>query len=110
MPHSSIFGIFDRYSASRFERTDDSGTGNVGRNADREARAAVKSAVKSSQVLVEIVARPSGDLIDLVYYQEKAIAEVAKIIGTPENTVKTRMCYARKRLAELLKGAGLDRA
>jgi len=50
------------------------------------------------------------DIIDLVYYQEKAIAEVAKIIGTPENTVNTRMFYARKRLAELLKGAGLDRA
>jgi RNA polymerase sigma-70 factor, ECF subfamily len=48
------------------------------------------------------------DIIDLVYYQEKAIAEVAEIIGIPENTVKTRMFYARKRLAELLKGAGLD--
>ena len=44
------------------------------------------------------------DIIDL----EKAIAEVAEIIGIPENTVKTRMFYARKRLAELLKGAGLD--
>jgi len=50
------------------------------------------------------------DIIDLVYYQEKAIAEVAEIIGIPENTVKTRMFYARKRLAELLKGAGLDQA
>ena len=47
------------------------------------------------------------DIIDLVYYQEKAIAEVAEIIGIPENTVKTRMFYARKRLAELLKSAGL---
>lgn len=50
------------------------------------------------------------DIIDLVYYQEKAIAEVAAIIGVPENTVKTRMFYARKHLAELLKRAGLDRA
>jgi RNA polymerase sigma-70 factor (ECF subfamily) len=50
------------------------------------------------------------DIIDLVYYQEKAIAEVAEIIGIPENTAKTRMFYARKRLAELLKGAGVDQA
>jgi RNA polymerase sigma-70 factor (ECF subfamily) len=50
------------------------------------------------------------DIIDLVYYQEKAIVEVAEIVGIPENTVKTRMFYARKRLAELLKDAGLDRA
>jgi len=50
------------------------------------------------------------DIIDLVYYQEKTIAEVAAIVGVPENTVKTRMFYARKHLAQLLKGAGLDRA
>ena len=50
------------------------------------------------------------DIIDLVYYQEKAIVEVAEIIGIPENTVKTRMFYARKRLSELLRCAGLDRA
>jgi RNA polymerase sigma-70 factor (ECF subfamily) len=50
------------------------------------------------------------DIIDLVYYQEKAIPEVAAIVGVPENTVKARTFYARKHLAELLKGAGLDRA
>jgi RNA polymerase sigma-70 factor (ECF subfamily) len=27
----------------------------------------------------------------------------------PENTVKTRLFYARKKLAELLKAAGLER-
>ena len=50
------------------------------------------------------------DIIDLVYYQEKAVGEVAEIIGVPENTVKTRMFYARRRLAELLEAAGVDRA
>jgi RNA polymerase sigma-70 factor (ECF subfamily) len=49
------------------------------------------------------------DVIDLVYFQEKASGEVAAILGIPENTVKTRMFYARKRLAELLKVAGMDR-
>jgi RNA polymerase sigma-70 factor, ECF subfamily len=42
------------------------------------------------------------EIIDLVYYHEKSIAEVAEIIGVPQNTVKTRMFYARKRLAALL--------
>ncbi len=32
-----------------------------------------------------------------------------RILGIPENTVKTRMFYARKRLAELLKAAGIER-
>jgi RNA polymerase sigma-70 factor (ECF subfamily) len=49
------------------------------------------------------------EIIDLVYYHEKSVEEVAEIIGIPENTVKTRMFYARKRLAELLKAAGIER-
>ena len=42
------------------------------------------------------------EIIDLVYYHEKSIAEVAEIIRAPQNTVKTRMFYARKRVTELL--------
>jgi len=49
------------------------------------------------------------EIIDLVYYHEKSVEEVAQIVGIPENTVKTRMFYARKRLAELLKAAGIER-
>lgn len=41
-------------------------------------------------------------IIDLVYYHDKTIEEVAAIVGVPKNTVKTRMFYARKRLAWLL--------
>ena len=46
------------------------------------------------------------EIIDLVYYHEKSVEEVAEIVGIPENTVKTRMFYARKRMAELLKSCG----
>jgi RNA polymerase sigma-70 factor (ECF subfamily) len=41
-------------------------------------------------------------IIDLVYYHDKTIDEVAEIVGAPKNTVKTRMFYARRRLASLL--------
>jgi DNA-directed RNA polymerase specialized sigma24 family protein len=30
--------------------------------------------------------------------------------GVPQNTVKTRMFYARKRIAELMAAQGIDRA
>ena len=50
------------------------------------------------------------EIIDLVYYHEKSIDEVAEIIGVPQNTVKTRMFYARKRISELMAAKGLDRA
>jgi len=42
------------------------------------------------------------EIIDLVYYHDKTIDEVAEIVRVPKNTVKTRMFYARKRLAQLL--------
>jgi RNA polymerase sigma-70 factor, ECF subfamily len=47
------------------------------------------------------------EIIDLVYYHEKSVGEVAEIVGIPENTVKTRMFYARKKLAGLLAAEGI---
>ncbi len=48
-------------------------------------------------------------VLDLVYYQEQSVAEVAEVLGIPEATVKTRMFYARKKLSELLLARGIDR-
>jgi RNA polymerase sigma-70 factor, ECF subfamily len=53
--------------------------------------------------------REHREVIDLVYYHEKSVEEVAQIVGIPENTVKTRMFYARKKLGELCRMAGIDR-
>jgi RNA polymerase sigma-70 factor (ECF subfamily) len=49
------------------------------------------------------------EIIDLVYYQEQSVAEIAVILGIPESTVKTRMFYARKHLKTLLAEAGVER-
>jgi RNA polymerase sigma-70 factor (ECF subfamily) len=46
-----------------------------------------------------------AEVIDLVYYHGKPVAEVARIVGAPEATVKTRMFYARKRLSQLVEAA-----
>jgi RNA polymerase sigma-70 factor (ECF subfamily) len=43
-----------------------------------------------------------GEVIDLVYYHGKSVKEVADIVGVAEATVKTRMFYARKKLADLV--------
>jgi RNA polymerase sigma-70 factor, ECF subfamily len=45
------------------------------------------------------------EVIDLVYYHEKSVDEVAHILDVPPATVKTRMFYARKKLAELVNAA-----
>jgi RNA polymerase sigma-70 factor (ECF subfamily) len=50
------------------------------------------------------------EVMDLVYYHDKSVDEVAEIVGISPNTVKTRMFYARGKLAGLLKQAGVDGA
>jgi RNA polymerase sigma-70 factor, ECF subfamily len=55
------------------------------------------------------LSREHREIIDLVYYHEKSVEEVAQIVGIPENTVKTRMFYARRKLGELCRLAGIDR-
>jgi RNA polymerase sigma-70 factor, ECF subfamily len=66
----------------------------------------------SGEILRQCLTALSQDhreIVDLVYYHEKSVEEVAEIVGIPENTVKTRLFYARKKLAELLKAAGVER-
>ena len=50
------------------------------------------------------------EIIDLVYYHGKSIDEVARITGAGQATVKPRMFYARKHLAELLGAYGITTA
>jgi RNA polymerase sigma-70 factor (ECF subfamily) len=58
---------------------------------------------------MEGLSREHREVIDLVYYHDKSVEEVARIVGIPEATVKTRMFYARKKLSVLLKAAGVER-
>jgi RNA polymerase sigma-70 factor, ECF subfamily len=47
------------------------------------------------------------EILDLIYYHEKTLCEVAEIVGIPYTTVKTRVFYARRRMSELLESAGV---
>jgi len=65
----------------------------------------------TSEILRACVAKLSPahrEIINLVYYHEKSVEEVGAIIGVPQSTVKTRMFYARRQLADLLRGAGVN--
>ncbi|HLH89932.1 MAG TPA: sigma-70 family RNA polymerase sigma factor [Xanthobacteraceae bacterium] len=70
---------------------------------DRDRGAVVRRCLKA-------LSPEHAEIIDLVYYQEKSIKEIVEILGIPDNTVKTRMFYARKRLATLVAAEGIDRA
>jgi RNA polymerase sigma-70 factor (ECF subfamily) len=65
---------------------------------------------KTGEILRECLQRLSPahrEIIDLVYYHETSIEDAGEILGIPRNTVKTRMFYARKHLAELVQKAGI---
>ena len=47
------------------------------------------------------------EVLDLTYYQDLSIKEIAEIMACPPNTVKTRMFYARKRLGAILQEMGI---
>jgi RNA polymerase sigma-70 factor, ECF subfamily len=60
---------------------------------------------RRGELLRESLAKLSpehSEVIDLVYYHGKSVKEVAEIVGVGEATVKTRMFYARRKLATLV--------
>lgn len=94
----------------RDEALDDEQAAAVPDDADDPEVAAQKG--DKSAAIRRCIARLSAEhreIVDLVYYHEMTIAEVAEIVGIPEATVKTRMFYARKKLSKLLSEAGVDR-
>ena len=83
--------------------------------ADREDNAddpdAPLQARDRSTILRRCITRLSAEhreVIDLVYYQEQSMESVATILGIPRNTAKTRVFYARRRLADELRKSGVD--
>jgi RNA polymerase sigma-70 factor, ECF subfamily len=73
---------------------------------------AALNAKDESKALRDCLCRLSADhraVIDLVYYHGKSVEQVAAIVGVKEATVRTRMFHARKRLAEMLAGMGVER-
>jgi RNA polymerase sigma-70 factor, ECF subfamily len=103
---------FKALTALRQRRHEDIDQDDVLEIADQaETPEAALDRSKTSAILRACVAKLSPahrEIINLVYYHEKSVEEVGAIIGIPQSTVKTRMFYARKQLADLLKSAGFD--
>jgi len=93
----------------RFEDLDQDEVREIADDADTPEASLDRST--TSAILRACVAKLSPahrEIINLVYYHEMSVEEVGKIIGIPQSTVKTRMFYARKQLADLLRVAGVD--
>ena len=76
---------------------------------DPEVTAQRQSSCATIRECLELLSPAHRTILDLIYYHEQSIAEVARIIGVPQNTVKTRAYYARKHVAQLLVERGIGR-
>jgi len=93
------------------DELDDDAYESVADSADDPEQAVQK--IERSAILQDCLKQLSTahrEVVDLVYYHEQSIDEVAEIIGVPQSTVKTRVFYARKRIAELMAERGVERA
>ena len=66
-----------------------------------------------SQIIARLMEKLSVDhriVLQLAYFQEFSVGQIAEILDCPENTVKTRMFYARQRLRTLLEAEGIEGA
>ncbi|MGZ5233631.1 MAG: sigma-70 family RNA polymerase sigma factor [Burkholderiales bacterium] len=87
------------------EKLDDGKAAAIQDHADDPEAAVQKK--QQSAILAHCLTKLSPahrEVIDLVYYHGRSIDEVAAIIRVPPSTVKTRIFYARKRIAKLLNG------
>lgn len=70
----------------------------------------VISTVQTEQIRKALDKLPEcdRDLLRMRYYQDKTYAEISGILGLKESTVRSEMTCARRHLALLLKGSGLE--
>ena len=47
-------------------------------------------------------------MVELTFYHGHSYQEIAEIVGSPVNTIKTRMFYARQRLAPIFVKLGIS--
>ncbi|MCW2275763.1 RNA polymerase sigma-70 factor (ECF subfamily) [Rhodoblastus acidophilus] len=76
---------------------------------DPEVRMAKGDKAAVLRACIQKLSPEHREIVDLVYYQEQSVEEAAAIIGIPPATVKTRLFYARQKLSEICKRAGVDR-
>lgn len=94
----------------REDELDDEQAGQIEDSADTpEAALQKKNKGEMLRACLSRLSPEHREVMDLVYYHDKSVEEVAEIVGIPEGTVKTRMFHARKKLAEMAKAAGIDR-
>jgi RNA polymerase sigma-70 factor (ECF subfamily) len=72
-----------------------------------EAALVQASAGKDLLRFMEKLSAEHREVLTFAYFQELSIKEIAVMLRISENTVKTRMFYARQKMKKILQGAGI---
>ena len=78
-----------------------------------ETKGGPEAVVRSSQLeqtvreALRLLSPDQREVVELTFYQGLSYQEIAEIMQCPPNTVKTRMFYARKKLEDVFKKAGI---
>lgn len=80
--------------------------------ADESAGPEDRAAARSEQEVVQAALGRLGpehrEVLEMAYYEELSLAEIAEIVGVPPGTVKSRLFHARQQLKSLLTRRGLE--
>lgn len=74
----------------------------VDRAADPEQMAEQASAARALRDALEQLSPEHREVVWLCYFEELPLADIAEVVGCPENTVKTRLFHARRLLRRTL--------
>jgi len=72
-----------------------------------EATLVQASAGKDLLRFMEKLSAEHREVLTFAYFQELSIKDIAVMLRISENTVKTRMFYARQKMKKILQGAGI---
>ena len=70
----------------------------------------IMQAEKNKNIIKELskLSDKHREIVDLVYYKEMPIKQIAVMLNISENTVKTRLFYARSKLKDIFSKNGLN--
>jgi RNA polymerase sigma-70 factor (ECF subfamily) len=66
---------------------------------DTLAQASISAKLRQALSLLSVDQR---DVVWLCYFEDKSLSDIADIMQCPENTVKTRLFHARRKLREMV--------
>jgi RNA polymerase sigma-70 factor, ECF subfamily len=103
-----ILGIASRRRLKALQRIDDGRSAvDVAEiaspaEAGPEAERVRQEALRRCSAAIHALPPEQRQVVILTYFEGRSYAEIARIVGCPVNTVKTRMFHARRRLRSLL--------